>query len=438
MNGPRILTFTLLVVLGLTSIQAQFVTGRLSTAFYAWEQQFDTAGTSQAYLRAYQSLQLSVTQGNVSLTTFVQGTTNLAGETFGDAGRVRFYNLYLSVTDIGKVVDLHLGRQGVYAGAGVGTIDGLVARARLFQEKVTITGFGGATVGPDFTGIRRNWHDNYHLGGQVLTTVVPGARIGLSYMNRREERDPYWALRARDTSFAPIAYYVANDAPAEEIGSADARYSYADRVTVYGRYDYDFKNDRTSRTQGGARIQITPAFAVTGDYIHRIPRVAFNSIFSAFVTNAVDEFEGGVEYGFTPMLRAFGRMAWVSYTDEKSHRWTVGLNTGYGSVSFSGSDGYAGELNAVSLQGSYPLFGRIVIPTAGVSYASYRLSQNAPRDNALSLLLGAIVRPSSTFSFDLQGQLLVNRLLQRDLRMQVRLHYWFAQRLSKLSGEAKR
>jgi hypothetical protein len=280
-------------------------------------------------------------------------------------------------------------------------------------------------------------HDNFFYGGQVVTSVLPGARIGLSYMNRREERDPYWAIRARDTSFTPVSFYVANDSPAEELGSADARYDYGDLFSVYGRYDYDFLNARTSRAQGGARVQVTPKFSVNADYIHRVPRVLYNSIFSAFVTNAVDEVEGGVEYGFTPMLRLFGRLAWVSYTDEKSHRWTVGFNTGFGTVTYAGSDGYAGELNSFSVQGSYPLFGRMVIPTAGISYASYRLSKESSRDDALSLLLGAMVRPSSTFSCDVQGQWLTNKLMQRDLRVQLRLSYWFAQRLSLINGEGK-
>ncbi len=432
MNGSRLLPLALLLTWS-AAAPAQYVSGRLSTAFYAWEQ-FDTVGTSQQYLRAYQTAQLSIAHGDVSLTTFLQGTTNLAG-TFGASGRVRFYNLYLSWTNIGKVVDLHLGRQGIFAGAGVGTIDGLSAKARLFQNRVTLTGYGGATVGPEFTGVRENIGDNYFYGGQVVTSLLPGTRIGLSYMNRHEERDPYWTLRARDTSYAPVPYYVANDSPAEELGSADARYEYGDRFSVYGRYDYDFLNERTSRAQGGARVQVTPKLSVNADYIHRVPRVFYNSIFSAFVTNAVNEFEGGLEYGFTPLLRLFGRMAWVSYTDEKSHRWTLGLNTGYATVVYAGSDGYAGELSSFSVQGSYPLFGRTVVPTAGISYASYRLSRESTRDNALSLLLGAMVRPTSTFSCDVQGQWLTNKLMQRDLRVQVRLSYWFAQRLSSSKEE---
>jgi len=435
MNGSRLLPLVLLLAWCAATAPAQLVTGRLSTAFYTWEQ-FDTVGTSQQYLRAYQTAQLTIAQGDVSLTTFLQGTTNLAGS-FGEAGRVRFYNLYLTWANIGKMVDLHLGRQGIFAGVGVGTIDGLSAKARLFQNKVTVTGYGGSSVGPEFTGVRKNMHDNYFFGGQVVTSMVPGARIGLSYMNRHEERDPYWTLRARDTSFAPVPYYVTFDSPAEELGSADARYDYGDRFSVYGRYDHDFLNQRTSRAQGGARVQLTPQLSVNADYIHRVPRVFYNSIFSAFVTNSVDELEGGAEYAFTPLLRLFGRMAWVSYTDEKSHRWTLGLNTNYGSVAYAGSDGYAGELTSFSVQGSYPFFGRVVIPTAGISYASYRLSKESTRDNAFALLLGAAVRPVSAFSCDIQAQWLTNKLMQRDLRAQLRLNYWFSERLSLIHGEGK-
>lgn len=435
MNRTRFLPLVLILAAGTAVAPAQYVSGRLSTALYAWEQ-FDTVGVSQQRIRAYQTAQFTVSHGDLSLTTFLQGTTNLAGG-FGDAGRVRLYNLYLSWRNIGKVAEVHLGRQAVYAGAGIGTMDGLLARARLFENRVTVTGYGGATVGPEFTGLRSNWSDNLFYGGQVITTVVPGARIGLSYMNRHEERDPYWALRARDTSFAPVAYHIEPDSPAEELASADARYDYSERFSVYGRYDHDLLNARTARAQGGARVQLTHNLAVSADYIHRIPRVMFNSIFSAFVTNAVDELEGGIEYGFTPMLRAFGRLASVSYTDETSTRWTVGLNTGYATVAYSGSNGYAGELSSLSAQGSYPLFGKVIIPTAGIAYASYRLSKESTRDDALSILLGASVRPSSAISVDIQGQWLTNKIMDRDLRLQARFSYWFAQRLSRTSGEGK-
>ena len=53
----------------------------------------------------------------------------------------------------------------------------------------------------------------------------------------------------------------------------------------------------------------------------------------------------------------------------------------------------------------------------------------------MSLLLGSMVRPTAALSCDVQGQWLTNKLMQRDLRLQLRLSYWFAQRLSLLKGE---
>ncbi|MBK7259040.1 MAG: hypothetical protein IPI01_14825 [Ignavibacteriae bacterium] len=434
MNGSRLLPLVVLLTACVATSGAQYVSGRVSTAVYGWEQ-FDTVGVSQQRVRAYQTAQLTVSQGDFSLTTFLQGSTNLAGS-FGDAGRVRFYNLYLSWLNIGKVAEVHLGRQSVYAGVGVGSLDGLVARARLLNNTLTITGYGGAVVGPEFT-MPSKFADNAMYGGQVVTTALPGARIGLSYMKRQEERDPYWTIRARDTSFSPVPLYIEPSADAEELASADARYNYGERLSVYGRYDHDMLNERTARAQGGARVQITERIAVSADYIHRLPRVMYNSIFSAFVSNAVDELEGGVEYGFTPMVRAFGRVAAVSYTDEKSTRWTVGLNTGYATIAYAGSDGYAGELTSLSAQASYPLFGKVIIPTAGFSYASYRLSKESTKDNAIGVILGAAVRPTSAISFDVQGQWLTNKLMQRDLRVQARFSYWFAHRFSRTNVEGR-
>ncbi len=429
MNAKRMaLLAVLLPAFGVSLLQAQLVSGRFVTSFYTWKQ-FDTVGASAAYLRAFQTVQLSVAQGDVALHTNIQGVTNFAKE-FGEVGRVRFVNLYLTWANIGKALDLSLGRQAVYAGVANGNIDGVRATARFGQDHFRITGFAGATVSEEFTGIRKNFHDNLSFGGQFITTVVRDLRLGLSYLNRNQERDPYWALRARDTTFAAVPYYVATDSPAEQYGSVDAYYTSTTLFTVYGRYDYDFNLSQTFRGQGSARVNVTPSLALTGDYIYRSPRVLYNSIFSVFPLNTVTELEGGVEYAFKPTLRAFAKYGYVKYSDDKSNRWTLGVNTAYGSLSYSGSGGYAGQLQSVSLQGAYPLLGRMVTPTLGVSYASYRLSAEAPRENALAVLLGATLRPVPAFSVDVQGQWLANRFYNNDTRLQVRLMYWFAERLS--------
>ncbi len=427
MNAKRLILIPLLVAVSVQLLHAQLVSGRFTTSFYTW-QKFDTVGVSKTYLRAFQSVQLSASQGDFSLHTFLQGAAN-GTSSFGDLGMVRFYNLYLQWSRIADVGELTLGRQSVYAGVASGTVDGLRATARILQDQVRITGFGGAAVSDDYTGVRKNIHDNYSFGGQVVTTALPDLRFGVSYLNRREERDPYWALRARDTTFVAVPYYIANDAPAEQFGSADAYYTYGSLFSVYGRYDYDFLMSTTSRGEADARVNVTDALTLTGDFIYRMPRISYNSISSVFTQSSVREYEAGVEYGLLPRVRAFARLALVSYTDDKSHRWTLGVNSGYGSFSYSGSDGYAGQLQSVSLQGAYPVFNRLVVPTLGLTYASYRLSPESTRDNALSVVLGGIVRPMSTLSVDLQGQWLTNKILSRDVRLQAKASYWFAEKL---------
>jgi hypothetical protein len=426
MKTLRALFAVLLVLTLCPSLHAQIVNGRLVASFFTWEN-FDTVGSSKTYLRGLQAVQLSGTYGDVSLHTYILGSMN-AAQAFGDYGFLRVYNLYLRWSGLGKMLDINAGRHAVFAGVGNGTIDGLSMRARLFQEKVQVTGYWGSTVCPQFTGVRENWHDNQNFGAQILTTALPDLRIGASYMNRREERDPYWALRARDTTLLPYPYLIQFESMAEQYLSGDATYAYGKVLTVYGRYDYDLNNAQTSRAQGSMRINVTDALSVTGDCIYRVPRIAYNSIFSAFVTNSTTEVEGGIEYSFLPLLRAFARIGDVTYSGETSQRWTVGVNAGYGTVSYSGSDGYAGELQSLNLYASYPLFNNLLIPNGGIAYSSYRLKPEDQRRDAVSVVLGAMVRPSAAFSCDLQGQWLTNKVYNQDLRLQAKLSYWFSHR----------
>jgi len=427
-----------LLILGAGPAHAQLVNGRFTTSFYTF-QRFDTVGTSRTYLRAFQSVQLSMAQHDFSVHAYLQGAVNGTND-FGDNGNVRFYNLYLRWANIGKMLDLSLGRQAVYAGVGNGTIDGLTARARVLDNKITLTGYGGTSVNDEYTGVRKDWHDNLNMGGQVLTTLVPNAQIGLSYMYRGEERDSYMALRETQLgdslkTYLYIPFMIGGGSIAEQLGSADASWSYGGRVSVYGRYDYDFNYKETSRGQGSVRVNVTDALALTGDYTYRKPRISFNSIFSVFTMNSTSQVEGGLEYGFTPLLRAFGKLGVVSYTDTSSLAWTLGLNSGYGSVSYSGSTGYAGELESFSAQAAYPFFDRLLVPTFGVSWSLYRLSAEDLRHSAVAVLAGATVRPTRNFSFDVQGQWMANRMYSRDMRLQVKLMYWFAERVSLFSQE---
>ena len=434
--STRFAAFVLLSMLS-ASAAAQLVTGRFSTAFYAWEK-YDSTDGSTSYLRAYQNIQLTVAQGNLSLHTYLQGAMN-TNTPAGGNGYLRVFNLYLRWAHIFKALDLSLGRQTVFGGAGIGTIDGGQASLRLFREKVVLSLYGGGLVRPELTWPA--WADykhDYLFGGRVLVRPMSSLQVGLSYMNRHEQRDPYWALRARDTLFTAFPYYVTSTTDAVQLASADVSYSLGPRHSFYGRFDYDLHQEQASRAEVHARVGITARLAALGTFIHRVPRLDYNSIFWVFPVMSVNELEAGVEYAFTPALRAFARFADVAYTDDRSNRWTVGVNAPYGSISYAGSDGYAGQLQALNVQAVYPLAENTVIPAAAFSVASYRLSAaEEERDIALSLALGGTVRPSKYFSLDLQWQLMHNSIYQTDSRIFMKLNYWFAERLPFFGGEAK-
>jgi hypothetical protein len=318
----------------------------------------------------------------------------------------------------------------VYAGVGVGTIDGGLVRARLFDKGVTAVGYVGAPVVGRYDWISEGWDKGLAFGGQVTTSLVENTKIGVSYVNWTEDRPAYTSLRARDTTFAPYALPIEVDDQAYQYIGGDVQYRYVNRVSLYGRYDYDINFERTARFQAGARFDVVERLGITADYIYRIPRVAYNSVFSAFIANNVEEMEFGAEYEVLPRWRAFGKVARVMYDTDESNRWTLGLTGGYGTVSYSGSDGYAGQLQSVTLQAAYPLLDRMIIPNAAVNYASYRLSADDDRQEALSLAAGATYRPSQPVSIDAQVQLLTNQYYSNDLRLHLRFTYWFAEQLT--------
>lgn len=416
----------LLILFSIPAISlAQLVNGRLITSIYTWEK-FDTVGVSKMFGRGYQSVLLDVAQSGFSVHTHLQGAISLQKK-LDETPDFRAWYLYARVKDIGDVADVNLGRFPFYAGVGSGTLDGALTSLRFAESKVRVTLYGGQNV-PQNLGLG-DWkplRNNFAVGGQLLTTAIDDLRLGISYFNRRRDRDSYWTIRPDSIPTAPVIYVVP-DANREQYGSVDATYRFAP-VTVVGRYDYNLEASKTQRAQLGVRADIMDDLSFSGDFIHRAPRVAFNSFFGLFDAANIQEFEGGLDYRLSPLFRVFGRGALVSYDGDESFRYTVGAGHEYVYLSYRGNSGYAGELNSVTVQGVYPLFDRMLIPNASLSYTSYKLNQAAETDNALAGVLGATVRPIPSFSADVQVQWMQNKVFKNDVRLFAKLNYWFSER----------
>jgi len=418
------LSLALIVVSSLSS--AQLVNGRFITSVYAWEQ-FDTIGVSKKLVRGFQSALFDIAGSSFSLHTHVQGAS-LLQSTLDEVPDYRVFYLYGRLKNVSDAVDFSFGRMPYFAGVGNGTLDGILTTIRLSDNRFRITAYGGGNVPLDLE--LNGWKPlskSFTAGGQILTTAIANMRVGISFVNRQRERESYWAIRP-DPLLNPLTVYITPPPAKEQYASADVSYRVSS-VSLYGRYDYDLNYEKIQRGQVGVRAGLTDELSATGDFIHRTPRLPFNSFFAVFSAEAIDEFEGGLDYVIIPELRTYARGAFVQYDNDNSFRYTLGFAHHFVSLIYRGNTGYAGELNSISLQGTYPLFERMFIPSAGFTYASYRLNAAAEKDDMIAGSLGAICRPINAFSIDLQVQWLKNKIVKSDTRLFGKLNYWFTEQL---------
>ncbi|HLF15070.1 MAG TPA: hypothetical protein VI932_09310 [Bacteroidota bacterium] len=413
-------------------LHAQKITGRFSTAVYGWEK-FDTIGVSKNLLLGMQNFQVDVNHSGFTLSTSVYGNT-LLSESLGDGAELRVRNLFAGYRNDERTFEARLGRVPVFAGVGVGAVDGGYFKFRAMEKKLTFAAYGGSNVpGSLVYDHNRDLKNNFLLGAQATGELAQGTRFGVSYVNRRIEREAYEALRP-DSFFNPVTVTISPGSRATQLLGADISHNAAGRhdLYLYGRYDYDLNLERTRRAELGARTVVTGELTFLANFIYREPAIPYNSWFTIFPLSPVREYEGGLEYAFTPTLRASARYAYVGYDGDLSRRLSLGVATSYASLNYSGSIGYAGELSSFYLQGMYPLFDRMFTPTAAVSYSSYRLSAGSPDETMFSGALGAIIRPAAPVSFEAQMQMLNNKFMDNDVRGFLKVSYWFNHNLGAL------
>ncbi len=405
----------------------QVVTGRFITSLYTWEQ-FDSVNSSKTLARGFESILFDIGHGDVSVRTHFQAASTLQ-DGLGKEKNFRLFNLYGQLRNIGDAVDLSFGRLPFYAGVGNGTIDGALSTLRLFDKKLRVTAYGGANVPLDLA--VDDWgplKNNFTVGGQAITTVIRDVRLGVSFVSRQRSRPGYIAVRP-DALFNPVSQYIEMDPLKEQLVSGDLSYLVTN-ISFYARYDYNLKLVKTQRGQMGFRYSMSDKLSFSGDFIHRAPRILYNSFFTVFNASDVDELEAGADYMVSPSVRTFLRLGYVDYTDDRSFRFTAGVAHKYIGFTYRGGTGYAGELASASLQATYPLMDYLLMPTVGASYVSYKFSGADTRDDAFSAVVGATVRPLQTLSLDLQGQWLTNRLYARDVRLFAKVNFWFTERLN--------
>jgi hypothetical protein len=417
------LQLILFLLLSFSYTLSQTVSGRFVTSAYVWERQ-DTINKSSSHLRAQETVQLDIGKNDLVLHTYFNASNDF-GSSITDDPRVRFYNLYLEKKNLFDVVDVKFGRIPIFAGMGVGAIDGAALKVHPFGTDLLFSGyFGGLMPVDQSLKMFNKMSDNYMFGGQISSGILPNTSLSLSYMERHRKPESIQTFRP-DTVFNLYEVLLDNSTLEEQNISFDAYYS-KEMVSAYGKVD--IQNFKLYRGEVSLRYNVMNNIGVSAEFLHREPRVAFNSIFAVFDSKSTDEFGGGVDYLLMNQYNLFARYYYVSYTDDNSSRLSIGVNSSIGSLSYSRNFGYVGTMDVLNAQITYPLLKRQLISSVGFELSSYKF-QNDDLQSASALLLGATWRPNNTISLDLQGQMLMNEIYKNDFRIYFKFNYWFLSKL---------
>lgn len=413
-----------ILLLSVTRLSAQFVTGRFTTSVYGWQGR-DMNDAKLNFLRGYENMQLSANSGNFSFGTNLQASNDF-GVGIGSDPQLRVSSLVLKVRHLADLLDVSLGRQYVFAGVGNGIVDGVDLKSVFMGGKISAQAYGGYNI---LETQAVNWNkslvNNSFFGAQITGNPIDNLVVGVSYMNRRRELDAFKVTRL-DSLFNPYVVTINSTPYVEEYASLDANYDVLSNVNVYGRGDYDVNLERLSRAELNTRIGVLTSLVASVDILHREPRLAYNSIFAVFNSNSTQEVEGGLEYELSPAARTYARYAYVDYSGDNSQRLTVGGSYEFLSASFTRNFGFAGELNGIAIQATYPLPDRVFIPMIAAGYGSYKISPDAPTNDVLNGTVGLTYRPVPSMSASIQTQYMQNRLYTNDLRAFLNFTYWFS------------
>ncbi|MBU1099467.1 MAG: hypothetical protein KKA84_03605 [Bacteroidetes bacterium] len=421
--------FLLITVAALAAtVYSQNINGRFTSSFYTFER-FQNENVSETYLRNFNSLLLNVNKGNISLKTRLGLDTDLMN-TLDNDPRVRFYNLYLEARNILDIATVKIGRQPFFSSIAGGVYDG--ASLKLKYAGVAISGFYGGNV-PAYQKleITDDWENDYILGGKIELNAVDNFHLALSYVDKNFKPMEYEAIRMNE-DFSPVEILIRQNSNQFKFASAEASYNIKNSFRIFSKAEYDLNFNELSKVQFSGRLEEIENLGISIYYNYREPRVRYNSIFSVFNYGNTQEIEAGLDYKICENMTVVGKFGNVTYEDDDSQRLSLGLNTNYGTVNYRKTFGYSGELDAISIYTAKSYLDGFVTPSIGLSYTSYKLSEDSESNTLMALLGGVNVRPFQAFSFDLQTQYMNNKIYKNDFRILFKINYWFNTNLSLL------
>jgi hypothetical protein len=399
----------------------QSLNGRFSSSIYTFER-FDTVGASNTQARTFQMLTFNFGKDKIWLRSNFNLETDIANKLKSDP-RLRFYNLYVDMQNLWDVVSLKLGRQPLYNSIAGGVFDGATIGLKHSGYKL-LAYYGGNVPAYQKLELIENFSENYLVGGEFTIYALTDWRFSAKYINKNFQAQSYTAQRL-DPNLNPIQVEIENKSNQYEFVSGEVSYHKKNNYRINARYDYDLNFSTTSRGEISGRYEAIKNLGLNLYYNYREPRIRYNSIFSVFDYGNTWEIEAGADYLIENTYTLIGKIANVAYKGETSQRVTLGVSSGWGSVTARKNFGYAGEMDAISIYTAFAALEGLLTPSFGLSYTRYKLSEDDPSNELVSLVAGTNFRPFRTLSFDIQGQYLNNKIYTDDWRLFFKLNFWF-------------
>ncbi len=407
-------------------LSAQSLNARFTTSFYSWERHL-TETVDETHFRIYQTARITVGQlaGNrLSFNFYGQGSQDVA-ESADEDPIPRLYNAYLQWRERKGIVQrVRLGRQRIYAGVAYGTVDGVDATFRV-GKLCKVGGFAGFLV-PFSNEIEvGDWEDSRAFGARISTDRLFGTTVLVSFLQRDNRPAPYTSpgrFTQRILTFESLE---------QRLVGVDLFRNFGRKVSAYGRFDYDIEQERVRRGQVELKFSVTPKLQLSGEFFHRAPLIAANSIFTVFEHNTTQDIGLRGVYQFRQNWFVTGNFGYVHYEGDETVRFGAGVRCKYGQLGYNFRSGYGGQNNGVYATVNYPLTQKLGL-LASTGFARYSLfDEDADKRTSLTGSFGFNYRAGKHFSFDFLGQGVRNRFLDSDVRFFVKANYWVFGKLRK-------
>ncbi len=429
----RLLAATVALSLLAGSASATGVTGRFTTALYTFERSYpDTV--SRADLRAYQSARLRVmrlARPEFSFQTYVRTSLDLFNRA-GNQPEHRFYHGYFRWKDTQDRFVVTWGRQLVFAGVGVGRIDGVRADLDI-GGLARLDAYAGSLPSLDREGVS-SWGDGHMFGIHLVSSRIQDTRLGISFYRRSRRTETYLSDARIAAGLSDLE--VRPGEVEQEMVGFDVGRDLGQRTNLTLRWDLSIPGElRTRRMEGVLRYH-QGGFTISGEYLYRTPYVDQNSIFALFNQSSNQELSFRSSYRFNRHFSLFGEFSSVDYEADQGYRANLGANLLNGYVGYIRRRGYGGIGDGATANLRFRLNPEIWVD-GGFHFSKFRTYDGeGARSTVLTSTLGLSYRPSRHLTISVQGQDLVQDLKlasranpfpgsSHDLRFFFRATTWF-------------